>query len=1137
MSGQDKQYMHIENLPQAFALCQVFTDDNSNIVDYIILKVNAAFEKMFGLSGQNIIGKKAADILPDFAVSIFDWLNVYQEEETPGKNICLKHFIEPLGQWYDITAIKDDPESIAIIFRDMQEHESPGHFQQDSEKFELEDIINVKECQSLMEEFYGLTKLPMSIIDLQGKMLVAFGLQDICTQFHRAHPETRENCLDSDLGLSSTVLPGEFKLARCKNNMWEIATPIVVNNTRLGSIFMGQFFFSDEPVDYALFQAQARKYGFDEKKYIAALEQVPCYSRETIHQAMRFFTKMARLISIQGHYTISYFRTFKERRQIEEDLQYQLQFEKIVADISSYFISLPAEQLNEGIGNALKKAGEFFQVDRCHLFQFSADGQTRSLTHEWCAEGIKPQKDRLQEQPLFQLPWWTKKLKTKSCIRVLEIDDLPPDAEGERREFKAQNLSSIICVPIMKEEKLIGALGFDSVKQKIKWTKAHETLLTMVAELISISLARFNADETLKASEEKYREILSAIEEGYYEVDLAGNFVFLNDSFCNIFGYNRSELIGKSYKMLYRDPANVYKTYNRVYRTGKPEKAADWPVITRDGREIFVELSISLLRDKAGNPSGFRGIARDVTERRQAEDKLHELEALQQLLINLATECINVPLEMIDANINQMLKAVGKFTKVDRAYVFKHDYNHRITSNTHEWCAEGIVPQKDNLLAVPFDIISHILETHQKGEVVYFTNINSMLENDNFLLHLEKQDIKSTVTIPIYEEGVNTGFVGFDAVNKKKVFAEKEITLLKVLAEITSYVLSRQKREQKVHHMSFHDQLTGLYNRYFLEEEMARLDTARQLPLAVIMADLNGLKLVNDTYGHKTGDQLLKTAVAIIKDSCRQEDIIARWGGDEFVVLLPQTVTEEARLICDRIAGSCQNTYVEDVPLSIATGIASKTCESKSLAETLSEAENEMYDQKLSESRSTKIALLTSLLNALAKKSFETEGHTSKMQVLAKKIGRSLNLTDTETQRLGLLITLHDIGMINISENILTKEGSLTDDEWEAIKKHPARGYRIARGTEDFAHVAEDILTHHERWDGTGYPQGLKGRQIPLLARITAVVDAYEVMSTGRPYKKAISKSAIAAELRRCSGTQFDPELIEIFLMIMEEDR
>jgi len=347
-------------------------------------------------------------------------------------------------------------------------------------------------------------------------------------------------------------------------------------------------------------------------------------------------------------------------------------------------------------------------------------------------------------------------------------------------------------------------------------------------------------------------------------------------------------------------------------------------------------------------------------------------------------------------------------------------------------------------------------------------------------------------------------------------------------------ITERRMAEEQLRYISLHDTLTGLYNRTFIEAEMKRLDTARQLPLSIIMADLNGLKLINDTYGHPIGDRALQIAAKIIRNSCRVEDIYARWGGDEFVIVLPQTSAAEANQLCNRIIRSCKDIFIEDVPVSMALGIACKENTDDVLYKVLQLAENNMYKQKLTESRSTKSAVLKALLKTLEAKSYETEAHTRGMQEMAQLIGKRINLPDAELSRLDLLITLHDIGKINIAEEILTKDGPLTKLEWETIKKHPEIGFRIARATEEFAHVAEDILAHHERWDGSGYPQGLKGSAIPLLARITAIADAYEVMTNGRPYKTVMTVREIIAEFTRCSGTHFDPALVEILLSIID---
>ncbi|NLX91111.1 MAG: HD-GYP domain-containing protein [Firmicutes bacterium] len=281
---------------------------------------------------------------------------------------------------------------------------------------------------------------------------------------------------------------------------------------------------------------------------------------------------------------------------------------------------------------------------------------------------------------------------------------------------------------------------------------------------------------------------------------------------------------------------------------------------------------------------------------------------------------------------------------------------------------------------------------------------------------------------------------------------------------------------------------------------------------------------------------MLKSVAQILESSCRKEDIIARWGGDEFIILLPQTSKKEVYKICNRIKSRCQGVSTGDVPISLALGFAVKNNISSIMDDIIKQAENNMYKQKLAESKSIRSSVLKALLKTLGTKSFETEEHTKRMQSMALKIGECLKLPDSEMARLSLLITLHDIGKINISEEILTKKESLTKQEWEIIKKHPEIGFRIARATEEFAHVAEDILAHHERWDGSGYPKGLKGKEIPILSRITAIVDAYEIMTNGRPYRKALSHDEIISEIERNSGTQFDPELAALFLNILQKE-
>nr|WP_255666888.1 diguanylate cyclase [Halanaerobium polyolivorans] len=364
-------------------------------------------------------------------------------------------------------------------------------------------------------------------------------------------------------------------------------------------------------------------------------------------------------------------------------------------------------------------------------------------------------------------------------------------------------------------------------------------------------------------------------------------------------------------------------------------------------------------------------------------------------------------------------------------------------------------------------------------------------------------------------------------------FNNKKLNAL-ILIDITKSI----KQKKEIEYLSYKDKLTDLYNRRFFEEEMERLDTERQLPISVIMADLNGLKLINDSYGHEKGDEVLIKTAEILKETLREEDIVARQGGDEFAILLPKTNSEQLNIIIKRIRDKIEDiNSKEDLPLSIALGSATKEKQIEDINEVLKKADNNMYQNKLSESRSSKNKIVKSILNSLSAKSNETTDHAKRMKKLAIRFGSKLKLTYAEINRLSLLASMHDIGKTTISKAILTKADKLSEKEWEIMKNHSKQGYKIASASEEFILIAEDILAHHEHWDGSGYPVGLKGKEIPYLARIISIIDSYDVMTNERPYSKAISKEEALEEIKRCAGSQFDPKLTEDFIDMMNANK
>lgn len=338
------------------------------------------------------------------------------------------------------------------------------------------------------------------------------------------------------------------------------------------------------------------------------------------------------------------------------------------------------------------------------------------------------------------------------------------------------------------------------------------------------------------------------------------------------------------------------------------------------------------------------------------------------------------------------------------------------------------------------------------------------------------------------------------------------------------------KTNQGISYLSYHDVLTGLYNRRFYEEEIRKVDVKANLPISIVMGDINGLKLVNDAFGHRTGDKLLKVAASSIQAMCRVNDIIARWGGDEFVILLPKTNKGAAEEIVKRIKKLYSEKEINGIEGSISFGWDTKEQEKEDIIKILKNAEDDMYRTKTLENESVRSNMISTIVKTLHEKNPREEKHSKRVSELCQAIGIASGLSEVEVRKLRVGGLLHDIGKIAIEEGILNKPGKLTDEEWLEIKRHPEIGYRILSSSHEMIELTEGILSHHEKWDGSGYPKGLKGEAIPKVARIIAVADSYDAMTSERSYRKAMSGDIALEEIVRNSGTHFDPEIVKVFI-------
>ncbi len=364
--------------------------------------------------------------------------------------------------------------------------------------------------------------------------------------------------------------------------------------------------------------------------------------------------------------------------------------------------------------------------------------------------------------------------------------------------------------------------------------------------------------------------------------------------------------------------------------------------------------------------------------------------------------------------------------------------------------------------------------------------------------------------------------------NKELIFLNEEKDKRAAELIIANKELAFQNEE--ILYLNYHDQLTGLYNRRFCEIELKRLETTKDLPLTMIMGDVNGLKLINDSFGHAMGDELLKKVAEIIKKGCRADDSIFRSGGDEFIILLPKTDAFEAEIITKRINELALLEKVGSIDISISFGYETKNNEDHKIQDVFKKAEEHMYNNKLFESLSVRKKTVDLIIKTLHEKNKKLEEHSQRVSKLCERMGEILGLFEYQIKELKTAGLLHDIGKIAINENILNKPGKLTDNEWKEIKRHSEIGYRILITDPNMSKMAEYVLAHHERWDGKGYPRGLKEKEIPYESRIIAIADAYDAMISERLYCNAMSQEDALLELKKNAGIQFDQELVSVFI-------
>ena len=562
--------------------------------------------------------------------------------------------------------------------------------------------------------------------------------------------------------------------------------------------------------------------------------------------------------------------------------------------------------------------------------------------------------------------------------------------------------------------------------------------------------------------------------------------------FCNpmvqkMFQYSEEEMLNKPFLDLFHldNRTQAEETYHLRLSGQKIGNKAQYKSVRSDGKFVWLEAN-GICVDWKGNPAILYFIV-DITEQKKATEALKASEEQYRLIMEFSMDMI----------------WVFNYTKQKPTYVSPSVFS-----------MLGYLPEEFLTLnfqkLIPAEILADAEERLQK-------KVKRFLEGN------EKSEPHLIEIQTICKNGERT-WVELSA--RCRYNAKNEIEIIGISRNIEE----RKRAEQEILHLSYHDQLTGLYNRRFYEEELKRLDTQRNLPITLVMADVNGLKLTNDAFGHLEGDKLLICAANILKKACRGDDIIARIGGDEFIFLLPKTEQETAEKMIVRIKKTMLAENYENGILSVSFGSATKSSPAQDIYNVFSEAENAMYQRKLQESSTMRSKTIQVIAHSLFSSNKEEEAHNHRVGELCREIARAMDLDQETTNDIATAGFFHDIGKIGVNQKILLKTTPLTDDEWVELKRHPEKGYQILKSSAEFAQAAQYVLCHHERIDGQGYPQGLSGEDIPLPAKILTVADAYDSMTNPRQYHKKLDQKEVIEELKRNAGTQFDVFVTRVFI-------